>query len=271
MAAMRPVTSGWAPGLLAKDQPVKRPEAPLAGDLGDWHQEFYELEVSAALELGFSVATLSTNLSQAVLLFGSTRYKDLPDEASGHVFRFGVAIRALVVVSAAKLNFSLTLPAIAAKVQLSEANASAQLLVQGYTGNLSDELPAWQDFDVKSYADYAQRISKIQTDVMADTKNIAPELIVTTAASSLDGTARPSVAIGVIYALQAITHGASLSHALDQFTADDRDAQGAVRTTYAGMQLAEDEHAQPDDATKQQAREKLLGYNLSRGILNFNF
>lgn len=271
MMAMKPVTSNGVAALQAKGQLVKGPAAPTADELENWQQEIYELELSAALDLGFSVAALSTNLSDVVLLFGSTRYKDVTDEANGHVFRYGVAIRALVVVSAAKLDFSLTLPVIAAKVQLSAANASAQLLVQGYKGNLGQDLPGWQDFDVASYADYVEKVSKIQTDIMGDTPNIVPELIVTTAASPEGGAAQPSVAIGVIYALQAIAHGASLSHALDQFAADDRAARGAVRNTYAAQQLAEDDRAQPDDATRQRARARLLGYNLSRGIFNLNF
>jgi hypothetical protein len=41
----------------------------------------------------------------------------------GHVYRFGVALRALVVVSVIKLDGSLTLPVVGAKVELEGTRA----------------------------------------------------------------------------------------------------------------------------------------------------
>jgi hypothetical protein len=79
-----------------------------------------------------------------------------------HTYRFGVALRAIVVVSEIKGNGALTLPVVAAKVELEGARASAQLLVRGYKGNtMGGLLPAWQTFGVDSYGQYMTAISAL--------------------------------------------------------------------------------------------------------------
>ena len=102
--------------------------------------------------------------------------------ASGeHSYRFGVALRALVVVSDIKVSGALTLPVVAAKVELEGARASAQLMVRGYVGSdLAALLPTWQSFGVDSYAQYMGAVSSLQKAIMSDAANIQPELLATT-------------------------------------------------------------------------------------------
>jgi hypothetical protein len=103
--------------------------------------------VSQVIASKQSVGVIRTEDSQLALMFGAARWKDV---ASGeHSYRFGVALRALVVVSDIKVSGALTLPVVAAKVELEGARASAQLMVRGYVGSdLGALLPTWQSFGV---------------------------------------------------------------------------------------------------------------------------
>jgi hypothetical protein len=132
------------------------------------------------------------------LMFGAARWKDV---VSGeHSYRFGVALRALVVVSDIKVSGALTLPVVAAKVELEGARASAQLMVRGYVGSdLAALLPTWQSFGVDSYAQYMGAVSSLQKAIMSDAANIQPELLATTVFSQK--AADPSEAVGSVYGL----------------------------------------------------------------------
>ena len=121
------------------------PVVPSADELDNWTQENYSLSVSAAANLGFPVGNVEGSVQHDALMFGAARWKDV---VSGeHSYRFGVALRALVVVSDIKVSGALTLPVVAAKVELEGARASAQLMVRGYVGSdLGALLPTWQSF-----------------------------------------------------------------------------------------------------------------------------
>lgn len=264
MAQIFPVNVGLTGAQPADALAASLPPAPAPDDLGNLEQENYQLEVNAAISLGFPIATLSSNLSHAALLLGSTRYKDVigPD---GHVYRFGVALRALIVVSSAKIDCALTAPIVAAKVQLNAAEASAQMLVQGYKGQLT--LPAWQDFDLDSYSAYMKAVSDIQAKIMGNPDNIAPELLGTSVAVAPTSLS-VATALGVVYALQALSHGASLSHALDKFSVDDPQALSAIKLAYA-ERIGHDERARPTEVIQQDARAALLGFHLGKGVLDW--
>jgi hypothetical protein len=255
---------------LADAQGVKLVTPPKPEDLDNLEQEIYQLEVNAAVSLGFPVATLSTDLKHAVLVLGVTRYKDVIG-TDGHVYRFGVALRAVITVTSTEINFQLTLPTVAAKVQLGDTWASARLMVQGYRGLLGSALPSWQDFDVESYGQYIQKVSELQTKVLDETTNIVPELLGTSAvapaagppgSASLAGqAASPAASLGMVYALRQIAHGRSLGQALDEFKSDDREARAAVEATYADR-VGGDAGTQPQQEVKQKADADLLGYVL---------
>ena len=105
-----------------------------------------------------------------VMLHGVTRHADVVD--NGHTDRYGAAIRVLLEIYSEELDGDLTLPVAAAKAQLGAVSASAQLLVHGYVGDLAQELPSWQSFDVNSYADYLKAVSAVQRQVLQDTADI---------------------------------------------------------------------------------------------------
>jgi hypothetical protein len=186
---------------------VEMPAAPEAADLDNWAQESYSLSVSAAAYLGFPVGSITAGVQRDALMFGSSRWRDVVN--SEHTYRFGVALRALVVVTDIKGSVALTLPIVAAKVEIEGAHASAQLLVRGYQGNdLGGLLPNWQSFGVDSYSQYMSAVSDLQKAIMGDAGNIQPELLATTVFDPK--VPAPGEAIGSVYALHAISEGATL-------------------------------------------------------------
>ena len=83
----------------------------------------------------------------------------------------------------------MTAATIAAQAQLRSISARAQLAVHGYSGDLSEELPVWESFNVDAYAGYMAAISAMQRKVLSDTENIKPVLIASTLASKVQPTA----------------------------------------------------------------------------------
>lgn len=237
------------------------PTAPKVKDLDNWSQEAYSLDVSAATNLGFPVGNLSQGYRRQALMFGVSRWKDVT--AQQHTYRFGVSLRAIIVVSDIKGGGSLTLPVISAKVEIEGARATAQLLVRGYKGDdLAQELPAWQSFGVDAYADYMKAISSIQATIMGTPANIEPELLATTVGATNLPSA--SASVGFVYALHAIAEGATLAHALDKLQSPDEEIARTVRLVYQAR-VGEGEKAAPDEAVKKASHDELGGLHLRRG------
>lgn len=248
--------AGLAPG-------TEMPTVPDAGELDNWTQEAYSLSVSAAADLGFPVGNISATFQRDALMFGSSRWKDV---VSGEqTYRFGVGLRALIVVSDIKGSGALTLPVVAAKVELEGARASAQLIVRGYKGStLGELLPAWQSFGVDSYGQYMTAISSMQKAIMEDAANIEPELLATTVLSPKVPT--PGEAVGTVYALHAMAEGATLAHALDRLGTDEASILESVKALYHS-EIGEDDRAVPDAEQRQDAQAQMYGFHLSRSWL----
>jgi hypothetical protein len=221
-----------------------RPQPPAVADLSSWSQENYQLTVKAAAHLGFPVANLNAELDSDVLIFGTSRWTDV-DSGDGHVYRFGVSLRVLVEVVSVDAKIDLTLPAIAANVQLGRAEASAQLVVRGYNSStLGKLLPPWQAFTVDSYSQYMSAISAIQQAVMQSDDGIVPQLLATTlAAPTLPSSA---LSIGTVVALRAIVDGHGLATCLKDNDAAGADVKDAIAQTYAGAGLGADDRPTPE-------------------------
>ena len=131
-----------------------------------------------AATLGFSVFSLSGSGQHDVLIFQVARYKDVAN--GGDTFRFGVAIEAVITVWVGKFQGNLTLPVVAANVQLSNSTASSDLAVRGYLPKAALHLPPWGSFDVGSYAEFQSTVSTLQDTILFDNDNIKPVLLATT-------------------------------------------------------------------------------------------
>lgn len=240
------------------DLPDELKQGPPASALNNWQQEQYSLDVTAAASLGFPLGSIQTNLRHQVLMFGSSRWTDV---VSGkHSYRFGVALRALIVVTDIKVNGELNIPSVAAKVQTGDATAMAQLLVRGYKGkSLADELPTWQSFDVAAYGDYMKSISTMQKQVEEDEANIVPELIWTTVNA---GSLPPATAaVGTVYAYHAISAGKSYIEALQRLSIREQAVVDAIKAVYIAR-IGPEEQASPPAELQSEAKELLYGLHL---------
>jgi hypothetical protein len=183
----------------------------------------------------------------------------------GNIYRFGVALRALIEVSNLEVDGAITVPLVAARVELGQARASAQLMVRGYKGSgLGSMLPQWQTFGVDSYAAYMKAVSEIQSKIMADEQNILPELLATTALPP--SLPPPTTAVAEFYALDAIASQRNLKQALDGLGEEGKGQLGEiVKAVYGSKGL---DGKQPDRQTADQAKSELLNRRLAHGIFS---
>ena len=158
-------------------------DIPQAADLSMWEQESYQLSARAAGSLGFPLWSASTDDRVSIILFGVSRYADV--NTSDHTYRYGVAVRVLIEILDVNGTAKMSLPAIAAQVELNDLQASSLLMVSGYIGNISAALPAWQDFDVKSYSEYFAAITGLQKTIFDDAANMRPVLLGSTLAGTI--------------------------------------------------------------------------------------
>ena len=237
------------------------PKVPAADELADWAVDMYNLDVTTAADLGFPVGAVGGSAGVQVLIFESSKYEDVID--GDIVKRYGVAIRAVVLVEGIKLDASLNLAVVAAKVQLNEASASAQLIVRGYKGDLANLLPRWQHFGVDEYTEYVKSISDIQAKVMGDPGNIVPELLAETDASAVTPSAE--MAIGTAYGLDAIARGKDLLTALAGLGQEEPRLSNAVRATYAAR-VGGDDRSKPTPDVANAAKQDLGAIRVGRGF-----
>lgn len=235
------------------------PQPPEAKLLCNWTQENRSLNANSAASVGFPVGQVDGDMDRQVLIFGSSRWADV--ETTEHVFRYGVSLRVVVQVSNLKVQGALTLPLVAAHVEVKEAQASAELIIRGYNGALGDELPTWQSFGVEQYAQYMESVSKLQSTIMkAPTESLVPQLLATTAvASALRSTSETSA---IVHAVAAIAHGQTLQQALAQ---QSETAAAQIRGVYKEAGI-EDDVAQPDNTARDRARQLLTTWGVESGI-----
>jgi len=240
------------------------PDPPSADALRDWSQETYDLDASVAASLNFAIGQASTSYSRRVLVFDSSRSRDL--QADGHTYRFGVALRVVVEVDGLKGRGSLTLPVVAAKVDLEGARATSRLSVRGYKGDdLAPLLPTWTSFGVDQYAGYMKAISALQDKIMANSAAIDPELLATTAVSAPEEGTSTAAAVALVYGLDAISHGLTLEDALRRLPELDQEVVDMVRHVY-GERIGDAERQRPDDQQSELAKEALGGLRLKHGL-----
>jgi hypothetical protein len=252
---------------LAAERPTI-PDPPAVAELRDWSQESYDLTAQVAASLGFPVGQTTGSLSRRVLIFESSRSRDV--EGDGHVYRFGVALRVVVEVVEAKGTGGLTLPVVAAKVELEGARATSRLSVRGYRGDdLGPLLPPWTSFGVDQYAGYMKAVSDMQAKIMANSAAIDPELLATSAAPSVDDQPPPAAdAVAEVYALDAVAHRLPLAEALHRLPDLDDRVVAVIRDTYRRL-VGGDDRTRPAEDHAGAAKEQLGGLRLRHGLFGF--
>lgn len=240
---------------LTSIKPSQIPSPP--AKLAKGESEEYVLDMSLAAKLGFSMGDVGATARHQVLVHGTIRYADVFDD-DGHMFRFGWALRAVIVATSEDLDAALTLPVLAAKVQMGRAEASGRLHVLGYTGNY--ETPTWASFDVKSYNTYQTQVDALEKQIATDPANISPQLLQVSVTNIVPGEA---ASVAVVYALSAITHKHSLQSALSEYPSEEDLARDIITQIYRARVGAE-MRTRPDDAAAKAAHDALYGMSLGR-------
>jgi hypothetical protein len=247
---------------------VTVPAAPAVDELANWDQETYAMTASAAVTLGFPIANVDASAKSQVLIFGMSRWKDVESDDQ-HVYRYGVSVRCVIHVRDYKGDGSLTIPVVSAKVELGDARAEANLSIRGWTG--SDlKLPNWQSFTIDAYSDYQSAVSAIQDKFVSEPQSLTAELLATSAVSSaLPGT---DTALGVVLALEAISHGESMDDALAGLdgAAQQDGIRQAIQQTYASR-VSGGGGTEPAEDAKASARDELRTEHITRRRFGFHW
>lgn len=202
----------------------------------------FHLSFDEAASLGYAVAKLDEEHKHEVILFQAARFQDIAHD--GATYRYGAALEAIITVSVTKGDGSVTLAAVAASVQLSNANATSSLFVRGYIPQAPLVLPEWGEFDVGAYSKFQQTVSDLQSKILFDNENIRPQLLATTMPESVGN--HGSV-LGEAYALDAISHGWTAQDALARLSDGDPDVRASVEKTYEAAGLTDSAKPSPDD------------------------
>ncbi|MGQ0840023.1 hypothetical protein [Actinokineospora sp.] len=128
-----------------------------------WTSSIYQLEQQAAVEAGFTLGSVKASADYRLLVIDVARsaVRKIPRTRRSETWGYGY--RLLVEISDVSNVTSLTLPAIAASVELGQVKASVRLEVNGYTGSeLWNELPVPRPLDVDTYKDYIAAAKRIQ-------------------------------------------------------------------------------------------------------------
>lgn len=128
-----------------------------------WTSSVYQLEQHAAAEAGFALGSVRVEGDYRLLVIdvARTAVRRFPRQRRSETWGYGY--RLLVEISDVEGLASLTLPAIAASVELGQVEASVRLEINGYTGaELWNELPVPRPLDVDTYKDYVAAAGRIQ-------------------------------------------------------------------------------------------------------------
>jgi hypothetical protein len=162
----------------AEDVEAKaRPECanpPKPDDLAHWEQRSYQLDVDAAIKLGFPVGSVGGSSRQRVVVMEFSRTADCVG-TDGAELRYGVSARLYVRVSDFEASAKLNIPLVAAEAQLNRVETESGLSVHGYVGAIN--LPPAKPFSVETYVELMQKLSEIQAQIASDTPNIRPTVL----------------------------------------------------------------------------------------------
>jgi hypothetical protein len=233
---------------------------PKGAELDSWSQETFCLSRSAAMTLGFSIASIDAKGEQRVFVAEASRYKEVPAADGKTRLRYGVALRLVVHAVDFEGHASLSLPVLAAKVSFGQAQASTSLLLRGYVGH-QIALPEFSVLTVENYGQWIKSVSDMETIFNADVDGISPVLLAKLPLEPDEDTI--ALAVGEVWALAEIAQGTPLADAIARFPggAADGDAARAMQETYA-MIVGGGGGDVPDNGHRAEARRRLGGLHI---------
>lgn len=157
---------------------VSRGNAHPDVEYSKWSSSIYQLDESAAVEAGFAIGSVKFSGSYRLLVIDVARTAQIKDDVAMRQETWGYGYRLLVEISDEEAVGSLTLPAIAAAVELNQVKASVRLEVNGYVGNsMWGELPIPRPLDVDTYKDYIAAAGRIQQAFQDNPDDAKPVLL----------------------------------------------------------------------------------------------
>jgi hypothetical protein len=237
-------------------QPVELTSSdPPPADLpSNWESHVYQLDRSAALDLGFTVGSVKATGRTGLLVMDTARTKEI--RRGRRTERWGCGYRLVIEISDVDLVAKLSLPAIAASAEVSSAAASITLEVKGYKGDdLWDVIPPPAPLDVDSYRTYLDSAANIQRRFKDNPSNQVAVLLARSEGRFdilLDGLSDQDLdsAVTAAWALRGIAHGASLAQALEDFPGEAGLSE-IVEHTYRNIRGDRFDSPNPPDETEQ--------------------
>lgn len=224
-----------AGGAVAPDQTCTVP--PTAEELDEFRDERYELQASAAARLGLAFLTGSVSGNRKSIVTDFMRGAFCTSESGSRVF-YGASCRLVVDVSGFSADAKLTLPVIAAQVEMGVAKAMYRLSAKGYVGKISDVLGASGDLNVENYVNMIKAIDILKGRIADDTANVRPRpLYLDVDQAEVDVEAGRRLSVGATFALSQIASGRSLKDtrsAID-WESWSPEAQGAILSTFSEL------------------------------------
>ncbi|HEU0130435.1 MAG TPA: hypothetical protein VFQ85_05515 [Mycobacteriales bacterium] len=177
-------------------------------DCRQWSSAIYQYEYHDAVSAGFAVGSVKTKGDYRLLVLDVARTASVPD--GDRIVTWGFGYRLLVEVENAEAAGSLTLPAIAASVELGRTNATLRLEIKGYTGaDLWKVLPVPRPLNVDTHRDFLAAAEQVQKAFGDHPDNAVPVQLSAVPAESIAAggvtqvEAREAVAVTMLLALAA--------------------------------------------------------------------
>lgn len=146
------------------------PEVP-PGDLNRWAVEatIYSEKYKSMLDRLAGVVGLKAEYAKAGIVHEAKHFARVPDvEDPTKLLEVGCSVRLLVATEEVDFEASLSIPVVAASVEIQNTHARIAMEIAGYKGSLGTFLPAPARLDVETCGAYLAAFQNIQAQVFAE-------------------------------------------------------------------------------------------------------
>ncbi len=227
---------------------------PKADELEGFRVQRREIHAHLAGKLGLTLLSGSFSGRRLVVVQDFHRSARCTAE-DGSTVVYGASARLVVDIAGFEGSAQLTLPAIAAQVEMGVASAQYDLSARGYVGKVGDLLGAPSALDVENYVKLIDSITKLQQLIADDYANIRPVPLFLELPDATDGDAERRWAVGTTFGLSQLADGRSLNQAKKDIEWDSwsPEAQEAIASIYTEATGQTDPDLRPNDASKASA------------------
>jgi hypothetical protein len=228
--------------------------------LANWETRVYQYDRTSAADFGFTMGSVKATAGSRLLVMDTTRSKAI--KRGDHTELWGCGYRFQIEVSDIGLTTKLTLPAIAAAMEVTALEASVRLEVKGYTGDeMWSVIPSPKPLDVDTYRTYMEAVERIQKAFAQNPDSAVPVLLAEGTVGILEGgisAVDVDSAVLVVWALKRLSRGASLDAAAADLATDGPTALGdsaaeLLARTYESILGTDDSTTEPNEEAMARA------------------